>query len=413
MSFQRLAVVEVQLVMQMCDLQSLLALAQCSRATLAAASHPFVWRGLPPLLVSSSELERVAPAALSASLLRFCDVALRCPPRVPRWLIGAAADSQTEDTLRLIESIPRLRALDVLRFKGLRLDHWRRMLAHPALRTLTALRVGAGDRHDDGGVGGALIPLLAAHCSQLQRLHLHAADPLLPAAPESPDPSASQPPSPPLPHLTDLLLQMLAPALPGPLDLSWCPSLRRLHLTSMTDNTACAVLCSASLMRLEVLVLHCVGDDFPEPDEEADWAGCFANLRALHSLRLYHCRAEGLLLAALLTMDPQRLPLRSLHLRPWEEDLPQPLLSRLLDHLPCLSVRLELSNGPPAMYGPDGVAVDAATREIAWRRVLEPWESLQRERPGRFALGELPMSYCKFDFSAGAWLLPDRADGQA
>jgi len=44
MSLQSLAVVELQLVMQCLDRLSLLALARCSRALLAAALHPFPWK---------------------------------------------------------------------------------------------------------------------------------------------------------------------------------------------------------------------------------------------------------------------------------------------------------------------------------------------------------------------------------
>jgi len=57
MSLQSLAVVELQLVMQCLDRLSLLALARCSRALLAAASHPFPWQHIESdLACAGSEL---------------------------------------------------------------------------------------------------------------------------------------------------------------------------------------------------------------------------------------------------------------------------------------------------------------------------------------------------------------------
>ena len=44
-SLAGLATVELQLVMQFCDLQSLLFLARCSHSTLEDASHELPWRG--------------------------------------------------------------------------------------------------------------------------------------------------------------------------------------------------------------------------------------------------------------------------------------------------------------------------------------------------------------------------------
>jgi hypothetical protein len=73
--FDRLAQVELQSVMQHCDKTTLLALARCSRTTLAAASHPFAWRSLPPL-----QLECKSPIELSSrvskSLLRHADLSV-------------------------------------------------------------------------------------------------------------------------------------------------------------------------------------------------------------------------------------------------------------------------------------------------------------------------------------------------
>ena len=66
MALQRLAVVELQLVMHCCDLKSLLALACCSRWTLVAASDPFAWRALcrlpVPLVFPSHSSDPIADA---------------------------------------------------------------------------------------------------------------------------------------------------------------------------------------------------------------------------------------------------------------------------------------------------------------------------------------------------------------
>jgi hypothetical protein len=51
MSLSTLATVELQLIMHCCDISSLLALARCSRFTLAAASDCFAWKCAPPLAV--------------------------------------------------------------------------------------------------------------------------------------------------------------------------------------------------------------------------------------------------------------------------------------------------------------------------------------------------------------------------
>ena len=47
--FDRLAAVELQLIMRCCDQSTLIALARCSRFTLTAASSPFVWQLLLPV----------------------------------------------------------------------------------------------------------------------------------------------------------------------------------------------------------------------------------------------------------------------------------------------------------------------------------------------------------------------------
>lgn len=81
MPLSSLATVELQLIMQMCDLRSLLSFARCSHLTLAAASSDFAWRSLsnPPLQLQPYE----SAEAVAESLVgRFCDLGLRYWPSV-------------------------------------------------------------------------------------------------------------------------------------------------------------------------------------------------------------------------------------------------------------------------------------------------------------------------------------------
>jgi hypothetical protein len=121
MTLTCLAVVELQLVMQYCDLVSLLRLARCSRMILAAASSDFAWRALSPLslhalllsrskqsAVQRAELQhhgQVRPEELSGLLLRFCDLRARYVPTIPRHGL--------EEFLQQLARLPRVRTLEV------------------------------------------------------------------------------------------------------------------------------------------------------------------------------------------------------------------------------------------------------------------------------------------------------------
>lgn len=103
----RLATVELQLIMQHCDKVSLLRLARCNRMTLAAASHPFAWRSSAPLPMKVDRLSVIA-AQISTSLLRFADVALAWRPM---W--SEAPHEDTDDDVAVVAVMPRLRSLHV------------------------------------------------------------------------------------------------------------------------------------------------------------------------------------------------------------------------------------------------------------------------------------------------------------
>ena len=115
--FTRLATVELQLVMHFCDQRTLIALARCSRAALAAANHPFAWRCLSPLSLSClSPLE--LSARMAASLPRHAQLAVEwtIPTFAGPRFEGDTTDG--EDAVMVAEiaalvSLPGLRHLSV------------------------------------------------------------------------------------------------------------------------------------------------------------------------------------------------------------------------------------------------------------------------------------------------------------
>src|SRR4051812_26118065 len=74
MPLTTLATVELQLCMQCLDLKSLLSCARCCRLTLVAASAPFSWRALSPLLVKSDAF--LHRTHVRRTLVRFADIEL-------------------------------------------------------------------------------------------------------------------------------------------------------------------------------------------------------------------------------------------------------------------------------------------------------------------------------------------------
>jgi len=131
-SLQRLATVELQLIMHGCDTRTLLQLARCCRATIAAASSAVAWHHLPQRLNSSRLHDE--DWRQWRSLLRFADVHLRLS-------LGRAAAAAWEPIISAFGSIPRLRRLE------LTWSWWneeellvpQRLLLHAAAAQLTAL----------------------------------------------------------------------------------------------------------------------------------------------------------------------------------------------------------------------------------------------------------------------------------
>ena len=157
MSFARLALVELQLVLKCLDTPSILAAARCYRFTLAAASHPFAWIHAPPPRVCS--LTPNLPVLLSRSLLRFVrgvDM---------RWIIVSLADDRFvhyQQELKTICSLPSILQFDTLSRGGLPLAP---VLGLPCFQNLQSL---AHDSCDDPELGAALPRLLRLHTLRIQ-----------------------------------------------------------------------------------------------------------------------------------------------------------------------------------------------------------------------------------------------------
>ena len=105
----RLATVELQLIMQCCDVKSLLALARCSKFTLACADSQFAFKYSNELNVTSHEPNLAQK--LSSPLLRHCPISLALEDSVvpSRNLYG---EPVTGAEMLLLLSIPQLRTLN-------------------------------------------------------------------------------------------------------------------------------------------------------------------------------------------------------------------------------------------------------------------------------------------------------------
>ena len=209
--FQRLATVELQLVMQHCDLSTLLLLARCSRFTLSSASHPFAWRALSPLSFSTT-VARLGGRLRGSRLLAHCDVALRWLPPTNWWRQAAVENAE----LAAIESMPRLVELDTCS-REVKSAELRRLLSHPALTGLTALH---SDTRQMDNSCTTLLPLQQPRLRTLSLLASH-------------NSTANQHLLAPLARLhalTDLSLDVIDMDESSVEIISRCASLRRLHL---------------------------------------------------------------------------------------------------------------------------------------------------------------------------------------
>ena len=183
-AFGRLAVVELQLVLQCCDRRSLVRLARCSRFTLTAAAHPFAWRSLPLRLHCSrpSEIAAWRPLQSAESLqLRHADLTVH-------WTLESAASAEE---VAAALSLPRLCSLviDVVNDDG-RLGDEPTLGEPTSIALVNALRSQLDDRRPSpnfvlslslryqkiGAAGSAAIVDLVERSQSLTRLDLQGND---------------------------------------------------------------------------------------------------------------------------------------------------------------------------------------------------------------------------------------------
>jgi len=303
-NFQRLATVELQLIMQLCDAQSLLALARCSRFAFAAASDPFAWRCAPAVRVDIARFTatEVPTSALHCLLDSVCCSACLPQPRPPLPLPSAAADPrwsllrlvdqwahwtsargvrsgdryQAFVARRLLPLLPRLRSLDLSEAQMLGFQWADVQICLVALGELTAIDLAGMLLSDDE------MRALASNLPQLRTLRCK----------PSGDARQCLQPLTTLPLLTDLGL--VAITLRGPPDdfavIAECPSLRRLALCHVSEAVCGTLLLAPGLQRLRQLTLAIV---FSLPDQpRADWAPAFASLQSLRRLTVDRCNSD-------------------------------------------------------------------------------------------------------------------------
>ena len=364
-SLAGLATVELQLVMQHCDLQSLLFLARCSHSTLEDASDPLAWRGRclgltfvhppapgadagqrrpeislwqrlrccirppPPPPPAPSLLLPSLTQRISGSLLRHCDVRInwnydrnfRCYP---------VSDAEQD----ALAAIPRLRALDSCDRQGAGPSQIAALVQRPGLRGLVSLVCGKRQLHEKS------IGALAVHSPQLSTVTTQGS-------------SRTDPPLHRLPALTDLTVGVRHSGGLTMAGVARCGGLRRLSVwpdnsNGFTARDVHAALLSPTLRTLEYLsvrgldALH--ADGRYQPAAQLDWTVPFANLPALRSLHLEDPRGVDELLAAIGAGCAQ---LHSLSVHCDEVDCPDSagvtaalpsaaVLAELLDRLPSL-----------------------------------------------------------------------------
>ena len=312
-AFAGLAAVELQLVMQCCDLSTLLALARCSRFTLRAASDPLAWRALSPLSQTflhplspdagagrpkDSAWQRLSccirppPAApplllpslaqrISGSLLRFCDIKVD-------WSHEEQLSNVSDAELDALAAIPRLCALNSCGRDTAGAAQLAPLVRRPELRGLTALTCGGYQLNE------AVIEALEDHCPRLSTFAKW-------------DSTWTNPPLHRLPALTDLSVQIYRGNKQTMPTVLRCAGLRRLAIRSdplggCASRGVHAALLSPSLRALEHLSVHDLdalhADGRDQPAAQLDWAAAFANLPALRSLHLADPRGIDELLAA-------------------------------------------------------------------------------------------------------------------
>ena len=421
-NFQRMATVELQLVMQHCDAQSLLALARCSRFTFAAASNSFAWRCAPPVRVDIARFAatEVPMSTLHCILDSMCCSACLPQPQPPLPLPSDAADSrwsllrhvdqsvhwtsargvrsgdryQAFVARRLLPLLPRVRSLDLSEAQMLGLQWSDVHSCLVALGQLTAIDLAGMLLSDDE------MRALAGNLPRLRTLRCR----------PSGDVRQCLQPLTQLPLLTDLGL--MAVTLHGSPDdfavIAECPNLRRLALVNVSEAVCGPLLQAPGLQRLRRLTLALM---FCLPDQpRADWTAAFANLQSLRRLTIDRCNsmcAAPLVAAAAEAGCPQLCRLRIapaiLHRsNSWTAALNPRSFGTLADKISVLlerrpEVRVELRVGfskadvSASWLLPLRAECDWQSAVPQWTdfEVLRPWRHRRRRWPLIFADDEL------------------------
>jgi hypothetical protein len=380
MALDRLATVELQLVTQHCDVQSLLALARCSRFTLTAASDSFAWRALSPLPLPfvarksesrNSEIRvatkenlwqrlssciRPSPPLqspprpppplqlserVSGSLLRFCDIAVQW--RDANQHISLPA---TEAQLDQLAAIPRVRTLDTQARPDTSCAELESLLRRPGLSGLTALRC-VEEQLDQ-----SVARVMAECCPRLSTLSLSVVG----------RSGASEPLLHLLPALTDLTLCGTAYAdHRAAAHADRFARLRRLTFLGTLPRDVHSTLTYPSMRALEHLSVSGLDVRFVDGHQrspaEVDWNAAFANLPALRSLSVADSYAVDELLAVVTAHCAQ---LQSLDIR-----------------LTCLAAPVALGSAVPSV-----AALSAVLDRLAGVLVTLRMPSLQRYASG-------------------------------
>lgn len=399
-SLSRLATIELQLVLHLCDVHSWLALARCSRATLHAASAPFSQRHLPPLHfrfqhpwpaggTDKPKHGRPAPARsladrLQRSLLRHCVLSIV-------W--HAPAISSLPLARDALAALLALVHVQQLKLSG-SVD-WRHLKPPPAFvqalqkLTLPAQAIAGGSE--------VLLPVLVQHAPLLHTVCIEPSGSSVHTAVTCSDAQVGRLYA--LPALTDLRLHCPTE---GSSSVSECSKLSRLELTNVRFDSLVTTLSSPSLQSLRWLTLHdCVHQraDRMQPQahtaEREQLCAMLANLPHLRTLVLLRVSFASLLVEALAQQPHAQLLKLSLQVQAFHfgqaDGLTVSWLRALLHSAPAtLRVQLYVHGSfprRPSSAGPSAVAL-AGPDETAALRLLsrvEECRALALDEPQRFA----------------------------
>lgn len=314
---ERIAVVEVQAIMQFLDPRSLLQFARCSRRLYSDADTDIVWQWRPPfeLVIDGSTASRIE-AGVRRSLLSHGLFRVVC-----------SSTGFTSGCIDAVLAVPHLRELidELLDERGCIADEeWTRILTHEAMRELHVLCV-----HEKARLPIRLLP----HLTQLDSLEF---SPLTADATTADMEACSSFASltsltvhaPPSPFL-DVLPRMVS-----------CDRLTHLSLVRfpLADGEFQRLLTSPNLSRLEHLRLGWFGANLIPA---AEYAAAFAALTSLRRLSLHFVRNIDQVLVACIPHAS------STHLETLEIDDDNSMGAHLLHRIPSVgAVETVLAQAP-------------------------------------------------------------------